>query len=290
VNGYGLLKRSVHSLLDETTWGFGPMSNSEERRASDRNINVPQRHLRQVTRQRPTAAMSLFGPHVPLLSKTSPDSPDNHRIGRHHLGEVFRSDRPRPLHHKLDGDEPDPLITVDFVLSPFSWIPTKSQAAQILVPTCQGDADSVPDTFVFPRWVAPLVLHSLVSSIRGIDCNFGHSLQLCRGTIVWHYLMVDTSVQHPLTNTDCHLIHATDLTWGKHWEQFDSGINAHFLEREFDQSCQIVPRGFHDRDSCTKKYCRYSRTATILPCHNAGMQSGRHSILLQIGNRHCSLI
>lgn len=94
-----VLKCCVHGLFDEAARGFGAIADGEERGTAQRCINVAQRHFRQVAGQRPPAAMSLFRVHIPLLSKTRHDPPDHHRIGVHHLGQVFRCDRSRLLRH-----------------------------------------------------------------------------------------------------------------------------------------------------------------------------------------------
>lgn len=82
----------IHCLFYEAFRGAGTNADSQERRAPERDIDVSQRYLREITGQRPPAAVSLFRLHISPLPQASHDPPDDNRIGRHHPGEIFRCD------------------------------------------------------------------------------------------------------------------------------------------------------------------------------------------------------
>lgn len=94
-----LLKGGVHRLFDEAAGGVRAMADGEKRRVSEGGVDVPQGDLRQVARQRSSAAVPLLRPDIALLPEAGHRPPDHDRVGGQHPGKGFRRDGTRLFRH-----------------------------------------------------------------------------------------------------------------------------------------------------------------------------------------------
>src|SRR6185437_5493731 len=63
----GRSEGGIHGLFDEAAGRLRPVANGEKRGRAERGVDVAQREIREVSGQRPPAAMPLFRPDIALV-------------------------------------------------------------------------------------------------------------------------------------------------------------------------------------------------------------------------------
>lgn len=102
-----LIEGGIDGLFDEAAGRLRPMAHGQKRGASERAVDIEQRHLGQITAQRPSTTMPLFRSDIPPVPKTGQNPPDHHGIGAELPGERLGGHRAfKPCHVQQNMEYP----------------------------------------------------------------------------------------------------------------------------------------------------------------------------------------
>lgn len=81
-----LVHHRIYCLFNQASGGFASIADPKQCWGSQGEVNVVQCHSVYIAGKPPTTTVPFFGLDKALFSEASQNSPNNNRIGMHHLG------------------------------------------------------------------------------------------------------------------------------------------------------------------------------------------------------------